>query len=61
MEIEKAKPDPYVRNQNQFRRNLNTNPHIQQRQIKNEEQKIQDPFKTKNLIQGYDVKYYDEL
>jgi hypothetical protein len=46
MEIEKAKPDPFVINQNQFRRNLNTNPHIQQRQIKNEEQKIQAPFKT---------------
>jgi hypothetical protein len=46
MEIEKSKPDPYVRNQNQFRRNLNTNPQIQQRQIKNEEQKIQAPFKT---------------
>jgi len=46
MEIEKAKPDPYVRNKNQFRRNLNTNPQIQHRQIKNEEQKIQAPFKT---------------
>ena len=44
MKIEKSKPDPYVRKQNQFRRNLNTNPQIQQRQIKNEEQKIQDPF-----------------
>jgi hypothetical protein len=61
MEIERVKPNPYVRNQNQFRRNLNTNPHIQQRQIKNEEQKIQASFKTKNLIQGDDVQYYDEL
>jgi hypothetical protein len=46
MEIEKSKPDPYVRNQNQFRRNFNTNPYIQQRKIKNEEQKIRVPFKT---------------
>jgi chromosome segregation ATPase len=61
MEIEKSKPDPYVRNKNQFRRNLNTNPHIQHRQIKNEEQKIQAPFKTKNLIHGDDVQDYDEL
>jgi hypothetical protein len=55
MEIYKSKPDPYVIKQNQFRRNLNTNPQIQQRQIKNEEQKIHAPFKTKNLIQGDDV------
>jgi hypothetical protein len=43
------------------RRNLNTNPQIQQRQIKNEDQKIQAPFKTKNLIQGDEVQEYDEL
>jgi len=42
--MEKAKPDPYVRNQ--FKRNPNINPQIQQRQIKNEDQKIQAPFKT---------------
>jgi hypothetical protein len=36
MEIEQAKPNPYVRNQ--FKRN--PNPQIQQRQIKNEDQKI---------------------
>ena len=46
MEIEKAKPNPYVINQNQFRRNLNKNPQIQHRQIKNDDQKIQAPFKT---------------
>jgi hypothetical protein len=40
IEMEKAKPEPYVRNQNQLRRNLNTNLKIQQRQIKNEDQKI---------------------
>jgi hypothetical protein len=57
MEIENAKPDPYVRNQ--FRRN--PNPQIQQRQIKNEEQNIQAPFKTDNFIQRDEVQDYDEL
>jgi len=46
MEIEKAKLDPYVINQNQFRRNLNKNPQIQHRQIKNKDQNFQAPFKT---------------
>jgi hypothetical protein len=59
MEMEKSKPDPYARNQ--FRRNPNINPQIQQRKIKNEEQKIQAPFKTENLIQGDEVQDYDEL
>jgi hypothetical protein len=57
MEIENAKPDPYVRNQ--FRRN--PNPQLQQRQIKNEDQKIQAPFKTKNFIQRGEVQDYEEL
>jgi len=61
MEMEKDKHDPYVRNQNQFRRNLNTNPQIQKRQINNEEQNIQAPFKTNNFIHGDDVQEYDEL
>jgi hypothetical protein len=61
MEMEKSKPDPYVRNPNQFRRNLNTNPQFQQRPLKNEDQKIQAPFKTENLIQGDEVQEYDEL
>jgi hypothetical protein len=55
MEMEQAKPDPYVRNQ--LRRN--PNPQIQQRQIKNEEQKIQDPFKTENFIQRDEVQDYE--
>jgi hypothetical protein len=59
MEMDKSKPNPYVRNQR--RRNLNTNPQIQQRQIKNEDKKIQAPFKTKNLIHGDEVQEYDEL
>jgi hypothetical protein len=58
MEMEKSKPDPYARNQ--FRRNPNINPQIQQRQIKNEEQKIQAPFKTENFIQRDEVQDYDE-
>jgi hypothetical protein len=57
MEIEQAKPDPYVRNQ--FRRN--PNPQIQQRQIKNEDQKIQAPFKTENFMQRDEVQDYEEL
>jgi hypothetical protein len=48
MEMEKSKPNPYDRNQ--FRRNPNINTQIQQRKIKNEDQKIQAPFKTENLI-----------
>jgi hypothetical protein len=57
MEMETSKSDPYVRNQ--FRRN--PNPQIQQRKIKNVEQKIQAPFKTENFIQRDEVQYYDEL
>jgi hypothetical protein len=37
MEMEKSKPDPYARNPNQFRRNINTNPQFQQRPLKNED------------------------
>jgi hypothetical protein len=36
MKLDQANPDPYVRNQ--FRRN--PNPQIQQRQVKNEDQKM---------------------
>jgi hypothetical protein len=59
--MEKLKTNPYVRNQNQFSRNLNTNIQIQQRPIKNEERKIQAPFKKMNLIQGDEVHKHDEL
>jgi len=61
MEMDKEKLDPYVRNPNKFKRNLNTNPQFQQRPLKNEDQKIQDPFKTENLIQGDEVQEYNEL
>jgi hypothetical protein len=40
---------------------INPNPQIQQRKIKNKEQKIQAPFKTENFIQRDEVQYYDEL
>jgi hypothetical protein len=56
MEMENSKPDPYVRNQFM----INPNRQIQQRQIKNEEQKIQAPFKTENFIQRDEVQDYDE-
>jgi hypothetical protein len=46
MEIEKSKLDPYIRNQ--FRRN--PNPQIQQIKTKNEDQKIQAPFKNVNFM-----------
>jgi hypothetical protein len=46
MELDQAKRDTYVRNQ--FKRN--PNPHMKQRQIKNEYQKIQSPFKTGNFM-----------
>jgi hypothetical protein len=42
MELDQAKPDPFARKY--FRRN--PNPQTQQRQVKNEDQKIQAPFKT---------------
>jgi hypothetical protein len=45
MELDQSKMDQFVRKD--FRRN--PNPQIQQRPIKNEDQKIQTPLKTKNL------------
>jgi hypothetical protein len=46
MELDQEKPDQYVRNQ--FR--INPNPQIQQKQIKNEDKKIQTLFKTMNFM-----------
>ena len=57
MELDQAKLDPYIRNQ--FRRN--PNPYIQQRQVKNEDQKIQAPFKTENFMQRDEMQDYEEL
>jgi hypothetical protein len=50
MEMERVKPEPNIINPNQFRRNFNTNPQIQQRPPRNDDQKIQAPFKTENMI-----------
>jgi hypothetical protein len=57
MEIENTKPNPYVRNK--FKRN--PNPQIQQRKVKNEDQKIQAPFKNVNFMQRYEVQDNEEL
>jgi hypothetical protein len=51
MELDQSKHDPFARNQ--FRRN--TNPRIPQRQLKNEDKKIQAPFKTKFFMQRDDM------
>jgi hypothetical protein len=56
MELDQAKPDPFARKY--FRRN--PNPQTQQRQVKNEDQKIQAPFKTENFI-GDDIHNYEGL
>jgi len=53
LEVHQDKPDPFARKY--FRRN--TNPQTQQRKIKNEDQKIQAPFKSEFFI-GY---YYEGL
>jgi hypothetical protein len=42
MELDQVKPDPFSRKY--FK--INPNPQTQQRQVKNEDQKIQAPFKT---------------
>ena len=51
MELDKSKEDPFVKRE--FRRN--PNPQNQQRQIKNEDQKIQTPLKNENFIGGNDL------
>jgi hypothetical protein len=57
MELDQSKNDQFPRKD--FRRN--PNPQIQQRQIKNEEQKIQAPFKNENFIGGEDMQNFEEL
>jgi hypothetical protein len=57
MELDQAKPDPFSKRD--FKRN--PNPQIQQRQIKNEDQKIKAPFKTKNFMQSDDMQDYEGL
>jgi hypothetical protein len=57
MELDQSKNDQFPRKD--FRRN--PNPQIQQRQIKNEDQKIQAPFKNENFIGGEDLRNFEEL
>ena len=56
MELDQAKPDPFARKD--FRRNPNSQ--TQQKQVKNEDQKIQAPFKLENFI-GDDIQNYEGL
>jgi hypothetical protein len=57
MELDQAKPDPFSRRY--FKRN--PNPQIQQRLVKNEDQKIKAPFKTEKFMQSDDMQDYDGL
>jgi hypothetical protein len=56
MELDQAKPDPFARKY--FRRN--TNYQTQQKQVKNEDQKIQASFKSEKFI-GDDIQNYEGL
>jgi hypothetical protein len=51
MELDQSKIDQFTRKD--FRRN--PNPQIQQRKVKNEDQKIQTPFKNKKFMGGDDM------
>jgi hypothetical protein len=57
MELDQSKMDQFARKY--FRRN--PNPQAQQRQIKNEDQKIHTPFKNKIFIGGDDMRNFEEL
>jgi hypothetical protein len=57
MELDQSKTDQFARKY--FRRN--PNPQMQQRQIKNEDQKIHTPFKNENFIGGDDMQNFEEL
>jgi hypothetical protein len=57
MELGQSKIDQFTRKY--FIRN--PNPQTQQRQIKNEDQKIQTPFKNENFIGGDDMRSFEEL
>jgi hypothetical protein len=56
MELDQAKPDPFYRKD--FSRN--PNPQTQHRQVKNEDKKIQAPFKSEKFI-GDDTNNYEGL
>jgi hypothetical protein len=57
MELDQSKNDHFPRND--FR--INHNPQMQQRLIKNEEKKIQAPFKNENFIGREDIQNFEEL
>lgn len=57
MELDQSKNDQFPRKD--FR--INPNPQIQQRQIKNEDQKIQATFRNENFIEGEDLRNFEEL
>jgi hypothetical protein len=57
MELDQSKDDQFVKRE--FRRN--PNPQIQQRQIKNEDQKIQTPLKNESFIGGNDMQEFEDL
>jgi hypothetical protein len=57
MELDQAKNEHFPRKD--FKRN--PNPQNQLRKIKNEDQKIQAPFKSENFIGGEDVEDFEEL
>jgi hypothetical protein len=57
MELEQSKIDPFIKRE--FRRN--PNPQNRQRQVKNEDQKIQTPLKNENFIGGNDLEDFEGL
>jgi hypothetical protein len=57
MELDQAKNEHHPRKE--FRKN--PNPQNHQKQIKNEDQKIQTPFKSENFIGGQDLEDFEEL
>jgi hypothetical protein len=57
MELDQSKSDQFIKRE--FRRN--PNPQIQQRQIKNEDQKIQTPLKNESFIGGNYMQEFEDL
>jgi hypothetical protein len=57
MELDQAKNEHHPRKE--FRKNLNPQSH--QKKIKNEDQKIQTPFKSEKFIGGKDLEDFKEL
>ena len=57
IELDQAKNEHYPRKE--FKKN--PNPQNHQKQIKNEDQKIQTPFKSEKFIGGQDLEDFEEL